>query len=152
MYAYSVLIRSAIIHAKFCKISLVTQNGNNNILQHRTSLCWIFGMALGLDIYFLSSNRNNPTGWTWLLGGWHSMDNAIQQQIIKCLPNIATAHEEGWPFDDPPLPHCAWGVPRTGSSQVSTLKPCSCIDDKLGPFGALSGGSQAACEILTLTR
>ena len=41
-------MRSAIIHAKFCKISLVTQNGNNNILQHKTSLCWISEMALGI--------------------------------------------------------------------------------------------------------
>jgi len=35
-------------------------------------------------------------------------------------------HEEGRPFNDPPLPHYAQGVPQTGSSQVGTLKPRSC--------------------------
>ena len=53
----------------------------------------------------------------------------IHQRIknLTCLTNIATAHEEGRPFDDPPLPRYARGVPQAGSSQVSTLKPHSCI-------------------------
>ena len=41
------------------------------------------------------------------------------------------AHEEDRPFDDPPLPRCARGVPRARSSQVGTLKPRSCISTTL---------------------
>jgi hypothetical protein len=47
--------------------------------------------------------------------------------------NIDTAQEEDRPFDDPPLPCCARGVPQTGPSQVGTLKPRSCIYAVLNP-------------------
>ena len=42
-------------------------------------------------------------------------------------PLFLNAQEEGGPFNDPPLPRYARGVPQAGSSQVSTLKPHSCI-------------------------
>ena len=44
-------------------------------------------------------------------------------------------HEEGRPFDDPPLPRYARGVPRAGSSQVGTLKPRSCVLPKGAIYG-----------------
>jgi hypothetical protein len=36
-----------------------------------------------------------------------------------------TAHEEGRPFDDPPLPRCTRKVPEPGHP-IGTLKPRSC--------------------------
>jgi hypothetical protein len=42
-------------------------------------------------------------------------------------PLFLNAQEEGGPFNDPPLPRYAQGVPQAGSSQVGMLKPCSCV-------------------------
>ena len=46
---------------------------------------------------------------------------AIYGCMTKVFPSV---HEEGRPFDDPPLPRCARGVPQARSSQVGTQKPC----------------------------